>query len=298
MLQYQLMKLCSKLLCLAPRAVQRGVAACLGQIAVWATPRWRMTMAVANIQECLGLGEAEAAAVAEASVRRFGRMIVEVLRFPLLTADKVDHWVEYEDWERYEAAFAEGKGIIMCTAHYGNWELLGGATALKLGHPLLAIARRQNNGQMDRFIHEYRELVGQKLVYNHGGHSLMAISRMLREKHHLGVVYDQDTNDGGVKTKLFGKDCSMPSGPAALSRLYGSPILPVFIHNRPDGTHLARVHPAFHTPRTKDKEADLAAATAYLVGVLEEEVRAEPSMWFWAHDRWKDGRKRFHGGKK
>ncbi len=298
MLQYHLMKICSKFFCLAPGPLRKGAAAALGRIALWVTPHWRMEMAAANVRDCLGLEPAAAAEVAKESVRRFGRMIIEVLRFPLLKADELDRWVEFEGWELYEAAAAENKGVIMCTGHFGNWELLGGAIALKLGQPLLSIARKQNNSQMDRFIHEYRELVGQKLVYNHGGHSLMAISRMVKEKHHLGVVYDQDTNDGGVATKLFGKACAMPVGPAALSRTYGSPILPVFIHNRPDGTSVARCHPAFHTPRTADKEADLAAATAYLVKVLEREVKEDPAMWFWAHDRWKDGRKRFGGGKK
>ena len=85
---------------------------------------------------------------------------------------------------------------------------------------MLSITRKQNNKYMDRFINEYREMVGQKVAYNRGEHGLLAISRILKEKKLLGVLYDQDTNDDGVDLKLFGKDSIIPLGAAALSRIY------------------------------------------------------------------------------
>ena len=60
-----------------------------------------------------------------------------------------------------------------------------------------------------------------KVAYNRGEHGLLAISRILKEKKLLGVLYDQDTNDDGVDLKLFGKDSIIPLGAAALSRIYG-----------------------------------------------------------------------------
>ena len=159
------------------------------------------------------------------------------------------------------------------------------------------IKRKQNNSQMDRFINEYREMVGQKVAYNRGKSGLLAISRMLKEKHLLGVLYDQDTNDDGVEIELFGKKCITPYGPAALSRLYGSPILPIFMHNNPDGTLRAKIYPPLYTPRTKDKEKDFYDVTKELITVLEHEIIENPPMWFWVHDRWKDGRQRFAGKK-
>ena len=120
---------------------------------------------------------------------------------------------------------------------------------------MLSITRKQNNKYMDRFINEYREMVGQKVAYNRGEHGLLAISRILKEKKLLGVLYDQDTNDDGVDLKLFGKDSIIPLGAAALSRIYD--------------------------------------VTQELVVILEHEIISHPEMWFWVHDRWKDGRERF-----
>ena len=45
--------------------------------------------------------------------------------------------------------------------------------------------------------------------------------------------------------------------------------------------------------RTKDKDRDLYQVTEKLIQILEQEIRSNPPMWFWVHDRWKDGWERF-----
>lgn len=222
-------------------------------------------------------------------------MVVEVMRFPLLNPDNINQLVKVEGLEYLDAAYKQHKGVIMATGHYGNWELLGATVALH-GYPMLSITRKQNNSHMDKFINEYRQMVGQKVAYNRGKEGLLSISRMLKEKHLLGILYDQDTNDDGVRIDLFGKDSIVPMGVAALSRLHGSPILPIFMHNNDDGTCTAKIYPPLYTPKTKDREQDLYQVTRELVLILEHEIIAHPEMWFWVHDRWKDGRERF--GKK
>lgn len=292
MLGYYIVKLFSKLMCIAPKFIRSLVADFLGGVAVVAVPEWRMQMARTNVMECLGVDKARAAQIAEASLRRFGRMIVEVMRFPLLKPENIDQTVKVEGLEYLDAAYKQNKGVIMATGHYGNWELLGATVALH-GYPMLSITRKQNNGAMDKFINEYRQMVGQKVAYNRGESRLLAISRMLKEKHLLGVLYDQDTNDDGVEINLFGKKSIIPMGAAALSRIYGSPILPIFLHNNDDGTCTAKIYPPLYTPKTKDKEADFYEVTSQMVTILEHEIIAHPEMWFWVHDRWKDGRQRF-----
>lgn len=297
MLSYYIVKLFSKLMCIAPRFVRNLTASFLGNIAVLAVPKWRLLMAKTNIMECLGVGEERAEQIASDSLHRFGRMIVEVMRFPLLKPDNIDQTVKVEGLEYLDAAYKQNKGVIMATGHYGNWELLGATVALH-GYPMLSITRKQNNGAMDKFINEYRQMVGQKVAYNRGESGLLAISRMLKEKYLLGVLYDQDTNDDGVEINLFGKKSIIPMGAAALSRIYGSPILPIFLHNNDDGTCTAKIYPPLYTPRTKNKTQDFYDVTKQMVTILEHEIIAHPEMWFWVHDRWKDGRQRFRNKNK
>lgn len=292
MLGYYIVKLFSWVMCISPKFIRSLAAKFLGSVALLAVPKWRMEMAKANVMECLGVGEARAEQIANDSLKRFGRMIVEVMRFPLLNKDNINELVKVEGLEYLDAAYKLNKGVIMATGHYGNWELLGATVALH-GYPMLSITRKQNNSHMDKFINEYRQLVGQKVAYNRGESGLLAISRMLREKHLLGVLYDQDTNDDGVEINLFGKKSVIPLGAAALSRIYGSPILPIFLHNNEDGTCTAKIYPPLYTPKTKDKEQDFYQVTREMVTILEHEIISQPEMWFWVHDRWKDGKQRF-----
>ena len=181
MLGYWAMKALSWMLCHSPKFIRKIFASFLGSVAWAVTPAWRKTMAVENIKDCLGVPEERAKEIAEASVRRFGRMLVEVLRFPTLTPENFRKSVNIEGTEYLEAAFKQDKGVILCTGHYGNWELLGASVAL-LGYPILSIARKQNNSAMDDFINEYRELTGQKITYNRGENSMLAINRIIKDK--------------------------------------------------------------------------------------------------------------------
>jgi len=291
-LAYYAMKLLSKIICLLPWSLVKLLGAGLGQMALWVTPGWRLRMAAANVQECLGLPEEEARQVARQSLTKFGRLVMEVLRFPLLNAQNLRQTVSVDGEAYLQEAYAAGRGVIMATGHFGNWELLGATVGL-LGYPILSIARKQNNGAMDRFINEYREMVGQKVAYNRGENGVLAMGRMLKEKHLLGLLYDQDTNDVGVKLKLFGKEVITPAGPAMFSRMFKAPILPIFMHYDQDGHCRAKIYPPLYTAKTKDKEQDLFEVTEKLIKILESEIRSNPPMWFWVHDRWKDGRQRF-----
>lgn len=292
MVVYYIMKLISKVFCLLPWSVGRAFGNVLGRIALFFVPEWRMQMAAANVQECLHVSQEEARKIAVQSVVKFGRMVIEVLRFPLLTSDTIQNVVKTDGLEYLEEAYAKGKGALMCTGHFGNWELLGADVALH-GFPMLSIARKQNNSAMDRFINEYRELVGQKVAYNTGREGVLAMGRYLKEKHLLGILFDQDTNDTGVKINLFGKEVITPSGPAVFSRTFGCPILPIFMHYDPDGSCRAKIYPPIYSEKTKDKDRDLYQTTEKLMTILEQEIRSNPPMWFWVHDRWKDGEARF-----
>ncbi len=94
MLGYYIVKLFSKFMCISPMWLRKLVAKFLGSVAVAVVPRWRMQMAEANIRECLGVDEARAAEIAADSLHRFGRMVVEVMRFPLLNKDNIDKKVK------------------------------------------------------------------------------------------------------------------------------------------------------------------------------------------------------------
>ena len=172
------------------------------------------------------MDDARAEAIAEESVHRFGRMLIEVLKYPLINRDNFRQLVHFEGLENLEKSLCRGQGRDHGTAHYGNWEMLGASMAL-LGYPILSITRRQNNGAMDKFINDYRQMVGQHVTYNHGENSMLAIGRYLKKETSGGDPLRPGFRSYGRTPAVLRQTFPVPQGAAHLSRMFGSPIVPL-----------------------------------------------------------------------
>jgi KDO2-lipid IV(A) lauroyltransferase len=282
-MQYYFVKLIGWLLCLLPAGVRNKIGDMLGD-ALWPlVPRRRRDMAVANVVASLGLDTAGALAVVKRSSVRFGRMFMELLAVPKLTRDNIANFITLRGREYFDQAFAHGKGVIIAAAHSGNWELIGPALAL-YGYPIVGVAQRQTNAAMDKLINEIRTSTGMHITYKSGVREMIAF---LSAGKAIGLIMDQDAGEQGVFAAFFGRIASTPQGPAALSRLKGSLIVPTFITANGDGTHTIIFHPPLAAEKTDNRDRDTLVTTQKLNTILEEHIRAHPNEWFWLHNRWK-----------
>ena len=280
---YYIMKIFSRMCCLLPKSFCLYLGELLGQLTWLLVPARRKRMAIDNVKKCLALTEDEAARIAKKSWTRFGYMIIEVLRFPVMKNHMTDY-VRIEGREHMEKALKLGRGGIIATAHSGNWELLGGALALS-GFPIVGVAQKQKNNAMDRFINEYRALIGMHITYKSGVREMFT---MLAEGWVIGLLMDQDTNPrDGIILPFFGRDTACVQGPAVLARFKDAPILPIFISRQSDGKHLLKIYEPVFVEKTNDKHADIKQTTAILNRLIETHIREYPEEWFWLHDRWK-----------
>ena len=283
---YHLVRLASRLACLLPGgfadALGRALALCLWPF----LPARRKKLAASQVAMCLGTDEAESRRIAKESAVRFGPMLFEVLRFPVILRRMADY-VEIEGTEHLRAMLEKGKGAVIATAHAGNWELMGGALS-SAGFPIIGVAMRQRDAAMDRFINEYRRLVGMHITYKD---DVREMFRMMKEGWIVGLLADQDTNKhDGIVLDFFGQPTNCVPGPAAMARSAGIGIIPGYITRRKDGTHKIILHAPVEVPRTKDKRADIRTAEQAVNRVLEQHIREHPEEWFWLHDRWKSMR--------
>ena len=238
---------------------------------------------------CLGTDERESERIAKESAVRFGPMLFEVLRFPVIVRHMADY-VEIEGREHLEGVLAQGKGAVIATGHAGNWELMGGALS-QAGFPLIGVAMRQRDAAMDRFINEYRRLVGMHIIYKN---DVREMFRMMKEGWIVGLLADQDTNrHDGIVLDFFGKPTNCVPGPAAMARSAGIGVIPGYITRKEDGTHKIILYAPIEVPHTKDKRADIRTAEQAVNRVLEQHIREHPEEWFWLHDRWKSMREEF-----
>ena len=286
---YYIVRLLSRVACLLPGRFCDFLGRALA-LALWPfLPAYRKKLAVSQVAMCLGTDEKESARIVKESAVRFGPMLFEVLRFPVIMRRMADY-VEIEGAEYMKAVLSQGKGAVFATAHTGNWELMGGALALA-GFPLIGVAMRQRDAAMDRFINEYRRLVGMHIIYKN---DVREMFRMMKEGWIVGLLADQDTSrHDGIVLDFFGQPTNCVPGPAAMARSAGIGIVPGYITRKKDGTHKLIFHAPIDVPRTKDKRADIRVAQQAVNRVLEQHIREHPEEWFWLHDRWKSMREEF-----
>lgn len=279
---YWMMKALSRIVCNCPSGVRRRLGNCIGWITWLLVPDRRKKMAVENILLSLQCGEAEAARIAKCSWTRFGRMIMEVMAFPKIKQN-IAAYVTLEGKENLEKALSFGKGVVLATSHSGNWELLGAALAL-YGYPIVGVAQKQTNAEMDKLINEYRALTGMHITYKNGVREMI---RLLGQGNIIGMLMDQDAGRDGLILDFFNRKASCPQGPAFLARLKDAPVVPVFITENADGTHRVLIKELLWTEQAGDKNEAIEQMTKKLTNLIEEHICRYPEQWFWLHDRWK-----------
>ena len=237
MLSYYLLKAIGCLACLLPRRLADAVGWGIGHLAWPLVPRRRRRLAEGNVQRCLACSEGEAQRIAKASAVRFGPMLMEVLRFPVIERH-IGDYVAIEGLSYLQEALAAGKGGIIATAHSGNWELMGGAFALA-GIPLVGVAQKQRSKGADRFIVERRTQIGMHITYKTGVREMFD---MLSEGWFIGLIMDQDPSKrDGMLVEFFDQPTNYLTGAAGMSRFRGAPIFPAFMH-RDDATGASYAH--------------------------------------------------------
>jgi Kdo2-lipid IVA lauroyltransferase/acyltransferase len=228
-------------------------------------------------------GEDERRAIARTTYRRLGEMIPEFLRVPYLSKEELEQLFEYVDWDRFLGALAAGQGVIACTAHFGNFDLLAAAQNLR-GVPMTIVARQLRFGLW----RGTRARSGVETLYVQPRETLSAAVRALRAGRVLGYVIDQsEPNRNAIYPTFFGVPVATAATPAVLARRTGAPVVFAVSLPLPDGRHRVVIEGPLHPPDTGDWERDVLAFMQDLNDRLERWVRAHPEHWYWLHRRWK-----------
>lgn len=227
--------------------------------------------------------EAERRAIARATYRHLGEMIPEFLRVPYLSREELTGLFDYEGWEGLERAWAAGKGVIACTAHFGQFDLLAAAHNLR-GYPITTISRKMAVG----FWKGTRARAGVQEIYVKRGGTLAAAVRALKAGRVLGYVIDQsEASKSAVYPTFFGVPVATAATPAVLARRTGAAVVFVISVPQPDGRHRVVIEGPLAVPDTGDLSRDALAFMQDLNDRLERWVRQAPEHWYWLHRRWK-----------
>ena len=218
--------------------------------------------------------------------RSLGRQLVEFCRMARYTAENTRNWIRTEGLERYLAAKARGKGVLIVTGHMGAWELSSFYHSL-MGYPMSMIARPLDNRRLDAFVNGIRCLHG-NLVLPKDDFARGLLTAM-RKGETVGILMDTNmTPPQGVFVNFFGRQACTASGVARVALKTGAAVLPGFmVWEKAEGRYVLHFGPQLAFERSADTEADIVAATQLCTSVLETWIRRYPDQWLWIHRRWK-----------
>lgn len=280
---YLLIRLVLAAISLLPAGGTRALGALVGNMACRLARGW-WRVATRNLETVYPDWTPEQRAdLIRRCFRHFGTSAVEFLRLPRMSEAELEGRVRVEGMEHMDAALALGKGVVMITAHLGNWEFIG-ATLTRLGYPVDAIARDPELKQTAELLRRTRLAKGMQRVYPRG--HIMAAVHGLKENRILAILPDQH-DFHGVRIDFMGHACLAAPGPASIALITRAQVVPAFSIRRPDGIFEVRFYPALPVARTGRKQDDILALTQQINNVIGEQVRQHPEQWNWFHDRWR-----------
>lgn len=280
--QYQLFKVLSKVVCLVPYGMVLRLGNQVGNL-YWRLAKKQRLRAEAQMKESLGYSAAQAEQTVREVFRHLGKMVLETLYMPRLTKPFVEQHVVIENQQYMDEAMAAGRGVVILTAHLGNWEWIG-PVLCKHGYPIAGIAKRQPNDYHTQLLNEFREQSGME-IYSRGTTELVSAAKALRSGKALGFLADQDAGVHGLFVPFLGKMASTPMGPAVFSSKFGSPVVPMFII-REEWGHRLLLLPPLKVPEQGDKEEIIWSMTVEMTEIVEKMVRQYPHLWLWFQKRW------------
>ncbi|MDD5476816.1 MAG: lysophospholipid acyltransferase family protein [Candidatus Omnitrophica bacterium] len=209
--------------------------------------------------------------------RNFAKYLVDFFRFEKLDLGYLEKNIKLENMHYFDEALARGKGVVVLTAHLGNWELGGVAIAL-LGYPFWVVALPHKNKKVDAFFNTQRNRKGVKVVSM--GKAVRSCLAEIRNNHMVALVGDRDFTEKGIVIDFFGLPTHFPEGPAALSLMTGSSIVPGFMLRNPDDSFTLRIEKPVEFSPTGDKAKDLAGLVTVYKNIFEDYIRRYPEQWY------------------
>lgn len=228
----------------------------------------------------------EISKVARSIFQNVGITLFEILQMAFFSKEDFLRNIRIRGEEYLNNAVAGGKGVIIISAHLGNWEAASLFSPCYFGYPVTVVARNIESGFANRWMLKFRSRFGNSVIDKEG--ALPEMTNTLRSGKILALLIDQGTKRSeGVELLFFGKNVTVTPAAAMLALRCKSPVLPVFCVREDDGKLTIIIEPPVQLIRTNNLRDDLKTNTQAMTDIIEKAVRKYPDQWLWLHKRWK-----------
>jgi len=264
-----------------PRPARLRLARGLGRLLSRAVPAERRAVR-SNLARVLpGAPPRELDRRVSETFANFGAFFADLLTLNRQPAAALGAYVASAEGEHHlDAALAAGRGVVLLTAHLGNWEFAGrllSSRGRRTAHVVLS-------AEQDQALERYLRLDSPQLRFVTRRHatSTLGLLAALRRAELVALQADRPTGGrGDAIVPFFGEPAAFPIGPFVLARAAGAAVVTAFCAMAPGGRYRLEIDPPIWV-----KPGEETSALATTVAALERVIRAYPTQWFNFFDAW------------
>ena len=243
---------------------------------------------VKNLSLALGEGPTrqELSGIVRKSLRNFLRDFAEIGLALKSSPEKIRAEIPATGREHLDAALAKGRGVIVLSAHLGNFFLLGTRLAAE-GYPTYVLVNNRRSGESQKLLDRYRLDVGQRTIpARPRSQAFRKMAEVLRQNGLAVLIADEYRSGSGIHVPFFGRTVLARRGPATLALRSGAAVVPIYLLRGAGGGLSLIIEPEMELSKSGRTKADVVENTARITRWLERTVRSYPDQWNWMNIRW------------
>jgi KDO2-lipid IV(A) lauroyltransferase len=227
--------------------------------------------------------------LAQAHYAHLGRLFWEFLWFPWVSDARHATLARVENLDGLEAALARGKGVLIVTGHFGNFEVATAAGLASYPHAqgrFYFVRRPFKPRWLDDLVTRRFRRAGFGVLPKRGG--LEGILDVLNAGNLVVFPFDQHASrKDGVLVDFLGQPAGTFRSVAVMALSTGAPVVPASSWREPDGQHVLRFEDALSPIEHPDANEAIRLNTRAYNAALERMILRHPEQWWWVHRRWK-----------
>jgi len=247
----------------------------------------RKKTAVENLKLAFpGISESEINKIVKGCYINVMTVIAEFFYLNKLSNKKLSDFLKMENQELITEKLKQGRGLILISGHYGNWELTACGASRLAGVPFNVIVKEQTNKRVNDAINRIRSSAGNRMIDMKN--SLRDILSVLKSNGIVAMLGDQAAPKENVKIDFFVKDVPTFEGTARIAIKTGAAVLFGVSTRNSDGTYNVKLHEIETSVYTEANEENVRELTQKHADLLIEYIKERPDHWLWFHRRFKN----------
>ncbi len=225
--------------------------------------------------------------IAKNTFLNIGRNTAEMAMWGKYNKKKLLQCISIKGIEHLTNALEKNKGVMILTAHCGNWEFVN-AYFFARGYTGKILARRMHDERIEKLLKEMREFTGSEIIDRDS--FSRDIFKTLKANGMIGMLADQDIkNLKSVFVNFFGHPAYTPVSPVMIALTSGCAVLPTFISRdeKCKYKHKMIIHPELEFIKNRKDPEAIIKNTQLWSDCVENHIRKYPDQWVWFHRRWK-----------